>query len=77
VSADARQALLDAADDVDRIHRLNLTPGRDASPEDLAWYGAEPQRRMRRATRYAARVEPALLPGIAEWLRALAGGRPA
>jgi hypothetical protein len=77
VNADARQALLDAADDVDRIHRINVTPQRDVSPEDHAWHRAEPQRALRRATRYAATVEPVLMPGIAAWLRALAGGRPA
>jgi hypothetical protein len=77
VNADARQALLDAADDVDRIHRINNTPKRDVSREELDWYDAEPQRALRRATRYAATVEPVLLPGIAAWLRALAGGRPA
>jgi hypothetical protein len=69
--------LLAAADDADRLHRIFSTPKRDVSPEDLAWYEAEPQVFLRRAVRYPAAIEPALLPGIAGWLRGLAGGRPA
>jgi hypothetical protein len=69
-----RQALLKAANDADRIHRINMTPGRDVSPEDHAWVSAEPQVTLRRAVSFT--VGPSL-PGIAEWLRALAGGRPA
>lgn len=68
-----RSALLEAAADVDKMHRIGTTRRRDASPEDLAWWEDDARKPLRQIAK-SALYEP-VLPQIVDWLRALAGGR--
>lgn len=70
-----REALLEAAADVEKLYHIGVSPSRDLTRADLDWHESDANRDLLRAVRRTTPGRENLLL-IRDWLELRAGGRP-